>query len=525
MNIRQIATFLLTAGVLATAPICASALSTYTLNGNYIITGDLYVDSLLGHVGQCLEVGTGPSGADLIVATGSPCGGGGGGGVSSVTAGPSGNITAAPTTGAVIVDEIEDPTFTGPVTGQYFVSPFTGGINFSGDGHFPLGWFNSTGQQMDMNSSGGLSVAGIINTSWGMYNLGSSTPVMAFDGTSLGIGGLNDSALSPGNCVQAAANGQLTTVAGACSTGSGTVTAVTGTSPIVSSGGTTPAISCTTCLTTSSAVVTSVTSANSLLTASPTTGAVVLTPNETPVFTGQVSGASYKAGNLTSGDCLSSSAGVVVSTSTACASGGGSVTSVTGTTNQINVTNSTTTPVVSLVAAPIVSGLFTANQFTAVETSGIALNTNTEFPLSWVSSTAQSLDMNALGTISVSGVANTHWGIFNLSTSTGQLALDAAGDLGIRGAMQSASAVVAGFPVPQTLHGNQSITAVAASCTAGTPITFAHTFSAAPDIVGSTSPVVGDTFSASAITTTGFTPNLCSVGSSAAATVYWTAVN
>jgi hypothetical protein len=84
-----------------------------------------------------------------------------------------------------------------------------------------------------------------------------------------------------------------------------------------------------------------------------------------------------------------------------------------------------------------------------------------------------------------------------------------------------------GFPAVQQLHGNQSITAVAAACTPGTPIVFGHTFSAVPDIIMSTSAVVGDTAApeTGTITTTGFTPELCSVASAATATVYWQAVN
>jgi hypothetical protein len=85
--------------------------------------------------------------------------------------------------------------------------------------------------------------------------------------------------------------------------------------------------------------------------------------------------------------------------------------------------------------------------------------------------------------------------------------------------------VASGFPAVQLLHGNQSITAVAAACTPGTPITFATPFTAVPDIIGSTDPVVGDTFAPSAVTTTGFTPEVCSVASAATVTVYWSAQN
>jgi hypothetical protein len=82
-----------------------------------------------------------------------------------------------------------------------------------------------------------------------------------------------------------------------------------------------------------------------------------------------------------------------------------------------------------------------------------------------------------------------------------------------------------GFTNVQILHGNQVITAVSAACTLGTPVTFTTPFTAVPDIVGSTDPIVGDTFAPSAVTTTGFTPELCSVASIAPAAVYWSAQN
>jgi hypothetical protein len=179
MNIKKLALSLFTAGILASAPINVLALSNYTLNGNYVITGDLYVDSLLGHVGQCLEVGTGPLGASEIVATGSPCGGGGGGGVTSVTAGPNGNITAAPTTGAVIVDEINDPIFTN------VRSTVTGNIAYGSVSEYPLSWVNSSNNPVLQDSDGTFSIAGITNTDWGLRLSGSpGSNVLAFNGTS-----------------------------------------------------------------------------------------------------------------------------------------------------------------------------------------------------------------------------------------------------------------------------------------------------------------------------------------------------
>jgi hypothetical protein len=108
--------------------------------------------------------------------------------------------------------------------------------------------------------------------------------------------------------------------------GGGTVTAVTGTSPIVSSGGATPAISCPTC-NTSSATVTSV---------SCVTGCTVANPTTTPAIT---------------------------------VTNGGTVTSVTGTANQIDVATGTTTPVLSLDPMLIAPGSITATTSVAATTT------------------------------------------------------------------------------------------------------------------------------------------------------------
>jgi hypothetical protein len=137
------------------------------------------------------------------------------------------------------------------------------------------------------------------------------------------------------------------------------------------------------------------------------------------------------------------------------------------------------------------------------------------------------------------------------SYSRNLLGLDCNGDLGLSGELVATSVTAnnltaaAGTPLctngtdgivdtgcasgasTQVQHGNQSITAVAAACTPGTPIVFGTTFSAVPDIIMSTSAVVGDTAApeTGTITTTGFTPELCSIASNTAATVYWQAVN
>ena len=81
-----------------------------------------------------------------------------------------------------------------------------------------------------------------------------------------------------------------------CSTSSGTVTAVTGTSPIVSSGGATPALSCATCTTTiangtstlTSSAITSGTCSTATTTSATgvaTTDAIIATVNADPTAT------------------------------------------------------------------------------------------------------------------------------------------------------------------------------------------------------------------------------------------------
>jgi hypothetical protein len=142
-------------------------------------------------------------------------------------------------------------------------------------------WYNSTGANptlqtalATMDCSGNEGIAGAVHAA-SFYGSGVgltsatvpnaalvTSPVTAVTGTGniASTGGLTpaisitaapvfsnvtDSALSSGNCVQASTAGLLTTVAGACGTGSGTVTSVTGTGNISSTGGTTPIVSVT----------------------------------------------------------------------------------------------------------------------------------------------------------------------------------------------------------------------------------------------------------------------------------------
>jgi hypothetical protein len=455
MDIKKLALSIITASVFAAlSSVPALALSNYTLNGNYVITGDLYVDSLLGHLGQCLEVGTGPLGASEIVATGSPCGGGGGGAVTSVTAGPSGNITAAPTTGAVIVDEIEDPTFTGRVTAFGFIQPD------SDKGNPIVSWDDPNDTINLISADASFSVAGISNYEFGISQPSTPLDFLAINSAgTIGVLDLNDANLTPGRCVQSAANGHLISTSSACATGGGGVTSVTA-------------------------------GPSGNLTFAPTTGAVVGDIIENPTFTGYVSTTSATNDFLV----------------------GGALGGVSGNfprafiaTNNINPGGDNTV----------------IGTNSAASASGVSGNTLAIFDYAFSNTgMASFLTLDSTGDLGVAGAI--HSGTLTsgncLQAGTNGVIQNAAGACGSPGG---------GFPPVQQLHGNQSITAVAAACTPGTPIVFAGTFSAVPDIIMSTSAVVGDTGAPvpGSITTTGFTPEICSVASAATATVYWTAVN
>ncbi len=69
---KSLKTLVATAVMLVAFPVAALAVATYTMVGNYIITGSLQIDSLAP--GGCVTA----SSAGLLSATGSACGGGGG---------------------------------------------------------------------------------------------------------------------------------------------------------------------------------------------------------------------------------------------------------------------------------------------------------------------------------------------------------------------------------------------------------------------------------------------------------------
>jgi hypothetical protein len=443
MNTKKAILSAITAGLLAAlSSVPALALSNYTLNGNYIITGDLYVDSLLGHVGQCLEVGTGPLGATEIVATGSACGGAGG--VTSVT-NTDGNLSIAPTTGAVVANLANN------------VSVFNSLTVGSGGG--------TTTLETNTANTGSLTVDGLINAAGNITfaGAGASVPV--------------------------------------CTNGSSQLTTTGCTSSGVSS-------------------ITPGSSGN--LTFTPSTGAVVGDISESPAFTGSVligtlgsNSSPFTNGILSFGNATGSSTQFFTNPSSI-------VFGVMGTC----LVDALGSPSRGLLAQDCTGDLGILGTFAGPEVaigSSHSDNTATSGALE-LGSLSGFTQMYSNSSISLDGVSAT---LFTIG-ATGQptaATMDIAGDLAIAGTFHSASATVAGFPVPQILHGNQSITAVVSACTAGTPITFAHAFSAVPDIVGSTGPIVGDTFAPTSITTSGFTPEVCSVASAATVTVYWSAQN
>jgi len=142
------------------------------------------------------------------VDTGSACAAGGGA-VSSVTAGPSANLTFAPTTGAVIGDIVAAPTFTGAVTALLFHIPSTIGAIVS--------WVANTGDNIILRTTGSGTVAGINANAFGLRDTSSSTDLVAINNIGeLGAADLNGANLTPGNCLRATTGGRIIDTGSAC---------------------------------------------------------------------------------------------------------------------------------------------------------------------------------------------------------------------------------------------------------------------------------------------------------------------
>lgn len=355
---------------LALVPAAALAIpaGNYTMDGNYIITGGLVVDGLASGFCASSQVG------------GSPCSGGGGGAVSSVTSTNS-NLSAAPTTGAVVLDFSNSPIFTGLTTTDTLQ-------------------VNSTSQ-----FNGAMGVTG-----------------------SISAGGLSDSSIAPGECVETTGGSILVGTGSPC--GSGGVSSVTA-------------------------------GPSGNLTFSPTTGAVVGDIISAPTFTNITT----TNGTATSGFMVGIAGAYEPNFSLSNGFGGGNGTSNFVTTN-------------------------------ARASSGVTGN-------------CFEIDLGGVGNV---------------------IDANCVGDFGAVGYL---AAVGHGVPFDQSStgsrtthyeHGSQTITSVGGTCVAGSAITFGTAFSSAPTVVVSTTAVVGNTGASGSVTTTGFTPSLCSTTSSAANPINWMAV-
>ena len=145
--------------------------------------------------GQCVQTSTG----GLLTGTGSACGSGGA--VSSVTAGASGNITSSPTTGAVVVDLVTNPTLTGTVTSSAatpFAASGTGSNTFTSAQAAGSSWifnptttstntttmfnFNNAGtSEFTIGSGGNIAATGTIAGT--TETLSGASPQLTFSGT------------------------------------------------------------------------------------------------------------------------------------------------------------------------------------------------------------------------------------------------------------------------------------------------------------------------------------------------------
>lgn len=381
--------------------------------------------------------------------------------VSSVTAGTSGNITAAPTTGAVVVDEIENPTFTGTVTSSgtgiantapngFFLSGVSGASN-SSRGYF-MGSTNGSFSVLSDCAAGmgtDCTTAGVYGSSFALLNTG-STALLTIDGSgNVGADGYlaaTNLASSAGDCLQATTNGEIVATAAACGTGSGTVTSVTGTTNqiAVATGTTTPVISIpsnptlpgtTTVgnlinsgLTASECIGTNGTkqetsNTNCVQTVTGTANQVTITGTATPTLslpTTLIAPGTFAAttsitdSGLTTGQCVQiGTAGLLTGTGVACGSGSGTLTGVTAGTNIVVSTPSPTSPTVSVTNAPSFTGNVGSPEFAS---TGM-------IPLCWLNSVSTTDCQESNGSFTVSGIPNNNWGVVDVGNATGLLAL------------------------------------------------------------------------------------------------------
>ena len=226
---------------------------------------------------------------------------------------------------------------------------------------------------------------------------------------------------------------------GTTSSSGGTVTGVTGTSPIASSGGTAPAISCPTCVTASGG--------GALTATSPVTvsGAGLIAISGVTAEQGNGAKIQLSTGATTTNDCVKFDAnGNTVDAGAACGSGGGgTVASLTG--DSVVYNNSASTGAVTLSLATQ-----TANKIFAGPTSGGAATPTFR---SLVGADLPNPGASSLGGIqSIAGV--THQWIASISTSgVPALSQPACGDLSNSGTACQAATGTSGATVP-LLNGN-----------------------------------------------------------------------
>jgi hypothetical protein len=280
-------------------------------------------------------------------------------------------ISSGVNSGATIVNGSAPITVTtvGNVSTVGLTTPITipeGGTNNTS---LPSGCLTSNGTQVSSTGFACGSGSGTVTAVTGSGNIASSggtTPNITitnsptFTGTVTAGTSIIDTPLTPGNCLQAGTAGLLTTTSFACGSGSGTVTNVGAIAPLSSSGGTTPNIACVTC-------VIAVNGTGNISSTGGTAPTVSIT--SAPTFSGQVTAASYKATNLTTGDCLESISGVITSTSTGCPSG--SLGGVTAGNDIVVSTPNPNAPTVSVTNSPTFSGVL------SLTGSGNVLNAGT----------------------------------------------------------------------------------------------------------------------------------------------------
>jgi len=285
-----------------------------------------------------LPAGCLQSNGTVVTSIGSSCGTGSGT-ITAVTGTGNIDVTAGATP---VVSITNSPTFTGNET-----------LGISGrysDG-------GSGASLLDINNglTGGFTQIGTYNNSANFVNgvggqllgigLSMTAPEVVIDtaGDVSSAGSFYSAALTSGQCLSAGASGKIQSSGTTCG---GSFTSITGTAPITVTSGASPVVSCSTCLTGLTA------GSNVFVGTGPSPGVAV---TNAPSFTGQLSAANLKDTALTSGDCLTSTAGVITSTSTACA--GGPVGSLTAGSNIVLTSPSPNVINVAVTAAPTFSNV------------------------------------------------------------------------------------------------------------------------------------------------------------------------